>query len=296
MGSDSGEGEISRFEFDTQAEGYDLRTRLGEDAARAVADVVLGLGQEALDVSRPLVVLEVGAGTGEIGAWLARASTYTGFDASSRMLSAFETRLASSETTATLRVADANDPWPLADTSAEVVFFSRVLHLLDPRHVEQELRRVAGDDGLVVLAGRTQRDRSSRAAALRRMLWTALEDRGFSPRRGERRASSFFEEMVSRGAIRLPAREAATIEVVRSPLERLRAWRSKGGLGGLDLPRDERARVLDEVEARARQTWSRLDEPERSAEVYVVEGALLSRRNSGSRPRRFGCSGADSRS
>lgn len=269
--------DLSRFEFDSQAHDYDARTRVGDEAARMIARCVASLGREALGLSSAPSILEIGAGTGEIGLWLAVEGRYVGIDASKNMLAGFEARLGSVERAphAELHVADANERWPVREAAVDVVFFSRVLHLLDRRHVEAELARVAGPAGLVVLAGRTQRDRASKGAELRRMLWTALEDRGYSPRRGERRAEHFFEALALRGATRLPGRDAATIEVVRSPRARLEGWRNKGGLGGLDLPVDERARVLDEVEGWAARAWSDLDEPEHSLEVYRVEGAHL---------------------
>jgi ubiquinone/menaquinone biosynthesis C-methylase UbiE len=267
---------MSKFEFDSQAESYDARTQLGAETAHAIATSVGGIGRETLGASGPLTILEVGAGTGEIGIWLAREGEYTGFDVAGKMLEVFTRRLqepAHAGVRARLHVADASDPWPVDEATIDVVFFSRVLHLLEPTHVVRELQRVAKPTSVVVLAGRTQRDRDSIGAELRRMMWTALEDRGYSPRRGERRVERFFEDLPS--ASRIPRREVATLRIARSPRERLDAWRNKGGLGGLDLPADERERVLDEVERWAKEAFSDLDAPETSVESYALEGAVL---------------------
>ncbi len=268
--------DVSRFEFDSQARSYDRRTQFGDAAARTIAGAAASLARSELALVGPLVIVEVGAGTGEIGAWLAREGQYTGFDAAREMLQAFEARLgASGPVEATLHVCDANTRWPIEDASANLVFFSRVLHLLEQTHVESELRRIHAASGMVVLAGRARRDPDSVGSQLRRLMLTALEDRGYSPRRGERRSAHFFEELYARGAVRLPSREVATIAVVRTARERLDAWKHKGGLGGLDLHADERERVLAEVERWASETWPNLDEPETSYEVYCLEGVRL---------------------
>ncbi|MBK8940610.1 MAG: methyltransferase domain-containing protein [Polyangiaceae bacterium] len=261
--------DVSRFEFDTQAERFDARTRLGEGAAREIASAVL----EVAGVTEPRL-LEVGAGTGEIGEHFCRSCRYVGIDLSAAMLKELERRVSGITAPAapTLLVADANEPWPVPDGSVDVVFFSRVFHLLDPAHVARELERVRGSRGLTVLVGRTQRDRASVGARLRRQLLEALEDRGLSPKRGERGGGPLFDDLGARGR-RIERREVATIVVERSARERLESWRTKGGLAGLDLPAEERDAVLAEVEAWARRRWHDLEAKEASIEAYTLEGA-----------------------
>ena len=271
---------LSRFEFDSQASGYDARTQLGEGAARSIAAAVASLARGELRIARPLAILEVGAGTGEIGTWLAHEGAYTGVDASQGMLLGFKARLQDSGNPhAELYLADANKTWPAQDASTDLVFFSRVLHLLERDHVEAELHRIQGASGMVVLAGRTVRDQASVGSQLRRLMLTALEDRGYAPRRGERRAARLFDELSERAAVRIPSREVTTLTVRRSARQRLDAWRNKGGLGGLDLPEDERERVLAEVESWASRIWPNLDELETSEESYCVEGVFLPARS-----------------
>lgn len=144
--------------------------------------------------------------------------------------------------------------------------------MLDPAHVARELERVRGSRGLTVLVGRTQRDRASVGARLRRQLLEALEDRGLSPKRGERGGGPLFDDLGARGR-RIERREVATIVVERSARERLESWRTKGGLAGLDLPAEERDAVLAEVEAWARRRWHDLEAKEASIEAYTLEGA-----------------------
>lgn len=260
---------LSRFEFDSQAAHYDARTRLGEATARDVAQAVIELAQ----VPSPRL-LEIGAGTGEIGAHLCSSSRYVGVDVSAPMLAQLERRVASLPLTRRpeLLVADASGRWPVADASVDLVFLSRVFHLLDPAHVAGELERVRGPHGVTVLVGRTQRDHASIGARLRRQLLESLEERGLSPRRGEGRGRRLFDQLAARGR-RIERREVASVVVERSPRERLSAWRAKGGLAGLDLPADERAAILDELEAWAARQWPDLDAREASIEAYVLEGA-----------------------
>ena len=123
--------------FDEQAPRYDARVGLPESVSAAVARAVV----ERANVGAVDLVLELGAGTGEIGVCLDRLPIrYVGLDASAAMLDLF--RAKASPAAPSLIVADCDRPWPLPDGSVSVVFASRVIHLLQPGHVALEPERV----------------------------------------------------------------------------------------------------------------------------------------------------------
>ena len=89
--------------FDGQAEAFDRRAGLLPALCRQIAATVVELGGgETADL-----VVEAGAGTGEIGVWLAAQRRYVGFDLSSGMLRQFRDRLAGSTAGCLLVRADA---------------------------------------------------------------------------------------------------------------------------------------------------------------------------------------------
>ena len=96
------------------------------------------------------LVLEVGAGTGQIGQWfLTEPLRYLGFDLSAPMLDQFRQRIGSEGSDRILLVADANEQWPVQDATARVIFSSRAIHLL-------KLNRLILQFSLVGEAGRVR--------------------------------------------------------------------------------------------------------------------------------------------
>jgi SAM-dependent methyltransferase len=129
------------------------------------------------------LVIELGAGTGEIGQHLARLPVrYVGLDASAEMLRLFREKAV--DGTPSLVVADCNQPWPLPERSATVVFASRVIHLLDPEHVARETVRIARSGGYLML-GRVLREPHSIKQRLRRRRLELLAEAGTIARQGE---------------------------------------------------------------------------------------------------------------
>ncbi len=127
--------------FDAQATGFDRRAGLPAEAVEAIAAAVVA-------TATPVpggVLLEIGAGTGEIGVELARAAAmpYVGVDASLSMLARFRSRLHASSASArhgAIVQADADRLWPIGVGRARIVFMSRALHLLELGRVAAELR------------------------------------------------------------------------------------------------------------------------------------------------------------
>lgn len=266
------EGQISRFDFETQAASFDDRASMGEAVTVAAAEAIL----RHVGPSSSELLVEIGAGTGEIGVQLARRTEgYVGLDASAAMLEVFARRAAPSSPR--LLVADANARWPFEDGTVRGVFLARVLHLLDRPHVIGELERVAHARGLIVLLGRRVRERSAPAARLRRRLHELLEAMGYVPRRAEKDGTRLVDELLERGATRIEPEVVARRSVRTSYRIEFDAWRNKGGLAGLSLPSHVREEVLGELERWAAGEVSDLEADVEAKESYVLEGASLRR-------------------
>src|SRR5262245_26686959 len=125
------------FGFDDQADDFTERAGLPADAAASVARTI----RELVEPRRSDVILDVGAGTGEIGSELSKlAVRYVGVDVSRPMLSTFRSR-------ATGRLmlihADADRDWPLRSRTVRAILCSRSAHLLAAEHLVAESARVA---------------------------------------------------------------------------------------------------------------------------------------------------------
>ncbi len=257
--------------FDSQAEAFDRRAGLSEAVCQEIARKVL----EIAAVGPRELVIEIGAGTGQIGQWLGESARYIGFDLSSGMLKEFAPRMAASAADCVLVQADANQTWPLADGVARAIFGSRVLHLLDAEHVAAEAMRIALPASATLLIGRVERQADSVRARMAREMNERLRRRGLEPRRGEQRDRRLIEACSRRGAHPLPDVAVATWQTASSPRQSLASWRSLEKLGGQPLAPALRDEVLAELEAWAVDTFGSLDEPVQSEETYVLKTLRL---------------------
>ncbi|MFT5049251.1 MAG: SAM-dependent methyltransferase [Chlamydiales bacterium] len=245
-----------RFSFDHQAGAFERRTGVPQEAARRTArDLV-----EALLPSPTDLLLDMGAGSGELGCFLAvSAPNYVGVDLSLPMLRAFQGK--HSHTPFPLVQADADCPWPLRDGSVRAVLFSRSAHLMDLPHLLRELRRVAHPDGAWVVTGRVERDPMSMRSRLREQMLTLLAERlpdsrgvarrgaGPSAGRGRRRAQELEAALVETGAEVESPRVGGRWFVEDSLAGVLEDWRSKSGLAGRDVDAAVKHEVLSALEA-----------------------------------------------
>ncbi len=272
-GSGSGGMEGDPERFDAQAHGFDRRAGLPADAASAVARAVLETSAAGPDD----VLVELGAGTGEIGQHLIGSICYVGIDRSRAMLELFREKLTSADD-ARVRLSrtDANRPWPVADSSAAVVFASRVGHLLNAEHLLAELQRVCRSGGYF-LVGRVSRDPDGVKSRLRRQRGLLLQQRGVAPRDAKQATERAFGELVTRGAVRVEARSVTTWTASASAREILAAWGVVGAMGGRRLSAATRASVLAEVESWASSELGDLDAVALWQERYVLEGVRMSR-------------------
>lgn len=251
------------FTFDPQAADFDRRAGIPAGAAGDVATAV-----EELAAGRG-VLLDVGAGTGEIGSILARRLPYVGLDVSGPMLAVYRRKLGAGMG-AVLVLADAGKRWPIADAAVGTLFLSRAAHLLSPTHLVAEALRVTCPEGATLILGRVRREPGSLRAEMRRQMHRLLADHGVEGRGGERsrrRLTSAFEE---RGARVSPPREVASWPVVERAAESLEAWREKPGLAGRALEPEIRRDVLRRLERWARDAFGSLEVTHRGCERYEL--------------------------
>lgn len=256
--------------FDEQAASFDERTGIPREARARIADAVVAFIAEPARAT----LLEIGAGTGEIGAELVtRVGRYVALDASPAMLERFRARAPDAE----LVVGDALERWPVDE--ADLVFGSRSLHLLSADHLVAELERVARP-GTCLVAGRVKRDPASPQARLREELQRLLAARGLGGRRGEDRTAALVAACAARGWAPIPARVVASFARPWRASEALAAWAGKRGLGGADLDASDQRVVLAELRAWAVEQLGDLDASHDSVQAYTLEGAQCRKANS----------------
>jgi ubiquinone/menaquinone biosynthesis C-methylase UbiE len=251
--------------FDQQALRYDARAGLPASVGAAVAQAIVSrAGANADDL-----VVELGAGTGEIGGHLSRLPVrYVGLDASAAMLDVFRAKAAN--VSPSLVVADGNRPWPLSDGSATVVFASRVIHLLQPDHVVRETLRVCRPAGLLIL-GRVVRDRDGIAERLRRQRLELLTTVGVSARQGEAGTRRVIAGVVAHGGESLGRQIVAEWISETTPAAVIADWESLGRMGSVAVDPVTRAELLDALRHWGRAEFGDLDRPGASRERYAID-------------------------
>jgi hypothetical protein len=265
-------GPLDRVSFDEQAgEVFDSRAGFPPGVAERIAEAVLGY---AAVVPGELIV-EIGAGTGLIGHWLARSSArYLGLDSSLPMLKAFRPRLPGGGH-ASLLHADADQPWPVAGGTARVVFGSRVFQLLDPANLIREAYRVGHPDRAVLVQGTLARSPTSPKVLLRRQLHQRLRAYGLTPRPAGRLLQQVLERAASAGGTILPPLTVASWPHQVKPDDVLDEWRRKYSMGGVTPPAHVSAAILDELSAWVAGTYGAAGEIVTTEESYVLEGVQL---------------------
>jgi SAM-dependent methyltransferase len=263
-------GPVGRVSFDEQAATgvFDARAGFPEGVSERIADAV----RSYTDLRPGDLIVEIGAGTGLIGQWLARPPIrYLGLDRSRPMLDVFRSRAPDAD----IECADADQPWPVADHAARAVFGSRVFPLLDRRHLLREAKRVAHPDGAVLVHGTIRRDRDSPKDVLRRQMHERLRESGLEPRPAGRLLRRVFEDAAAGGAtILAPLPAARWVREVR-PLDVLDEWRQKYSMGGVTPPAGVHAAILADLERWAAERYANPADPVPTEESYVLEGVML---------------------
>lgn len=260
--------------FDGQAVDFDLRAGLPIGVARQVAAAVAELAPTGSGV-----ILDLGAGTGQLGEHLAHGrSRYLGIDVSGPMLAVFRRKLGAG---GALVRADAGAPWPIASGSVELVFLSRAAHLLPPAVLVEETLRVASPEGAVIVFGGVRSEPDSLRAVLRREMRRLLAEHGVEARRAGDSQGRLAAALEARGGEVLPVRTAASWSVVHRAGDALAAWRAKAGLGGRAVTPEVQDSVLRRLEDWIRERYGNLDVARDATERYELAAVRLPQRSDG---------------
>jgi hypothetical protein len=261
-----------RFGFERPVEGLGRRSGLPLVAVERIAKAIV-----ALAPSPTGQLLDVGAGTGEIGACLAYTPglRYLALDLSLPTLHRFEGRLHGEGGRALLVRADADRTWPIQGGSVRLFFLSRAAHLLRLEPLVDEAVRTAHPEGAWVILGRVRREASSIRATLRRALHRLLGESGVESMSGETAQHLLAAALANRGGTSMPPRVVATWTTVERPSDPLAAWRKKAALAGIPLPAPMRTEVLDRLEAWARRRYGDLEVAREVGESYELSAVRL---------------------
>jgi ubiquinone/menaquinone biosynthesis C-methylase UbiE len=255
--------------FDQQASHYDARVGLPEAVSAGGARAIV----EQANAGADDLVLELGAGTGEIGVHLTRLPVhYVGLDSSQAMLDVFRAKAVLDSSS--LIVADGNQPWPLPDGSAAAVFGSRVIHLLDPEHVVRETFRVCRSGG-VLLLGRVLREPDSLKERLRRRRQELLVEAGVSPRQGEAGTRRVIAGVVALGGESLGRQEVAAWSGETTSAQVIAGWETLSRMGSVFVDPVTRADILAALRHWGRSEFGDLDRPEAFRERYAIDVVRL---------------------
>lgn len=259
--------------FDAQAADFDRRAGLPAGAARRIAAAVMDLAPAGRGV-----LLDLGAGTGQIGEHLSRGSRgtgYVGLDLSGPMLAVFRRKLGGGSAGALVR-ANAATRWPVATGAAGLVFSSRAAHLLPPALLVRETLRVASPEGAVLVLGGVRTPPESLRAVVRREMRRLLSELGgVEPRRADASRRTLAEALAEHGGEVLPTVTAASWPVVHRAHDALAAWRAKSGLGGRPLAPEVQDEVLSRLEDWIRRRYGSLDVTGDATERYELVAIRL---------------------
>ena len=240
-----------------------------ERAKTAIARAIVsrsGVGADDL-------LVELGAGTGEIGLPLACLPIrYVGLDASVAMLRQFRAKAAGR--TPSLILADCDRAWPLRHGVAAVVFASRVIHLLDPEHVMREVLRV-GRPASHLMLGRVLREPDGIKERLRRRRQGFLVEAGITPREGTAGTRRVVALCQTAGAQPLGRWVVAEWTGETSPEEILAGWESLSRMGSIPVDPVTRDGIVAEVRSWARGELGDLHRPEPFRERYAIDVVRL---------------------
>lgn len=259
------------LQFDDQAGIYDKRTGLG-------ASVVKQIARSVADYCRSYddgLLLEVGAGTGEIGYFLQDIPLpYLGMDVSQGMLHQFRKRYETPQDVPQLVHTDANQHWPLEDQSVSVVFSSRAMHQLQHDHVVNELKRVCRPDAILIL-GNVKRDPQAVKTVMRKEMHKLLNQHGLQEKSGQSHRKQLFSTLHAQGAMRQSPITAARWTVNNTPIDSINSWKNVDGIAGLEVNEAFKHQLLDRLQQKCESLYNDLSQPVESEEKYELNAITL---------------------
>jgi SAM-dependent methyltransferase len=240
---------------------------------QATIETIIDLGQ----LQAGNLVLEIGAGTGQIGyGFRATALQYVGLDLSAEMLDQFRQRL-EGEPLERMRLVhtDGNQPWPVADGSTHAIFSSRAIHLMDLNHAADEVFRIAQPAGAVLLLGKVKRAKDSVKDLIKEAMQERLGETGFKGRRGERGQRQMLDLCCQRGATAIDPVQVGKWSVSSTPRQSIESWQEKEGLAGINPPEQVKQEILADLLDWAKATFGDLDRQIESQESYMIQGVKI---------------------
>lgn len=124
--------------YDQQASVFDQRVGLSLPRCKQVVATI----EQLCGFNQQATLIEMGCGTGELGLLLAaQFDHYIGMDLSLAMLKQYKSHDQSDSIP--LIQADGNATWPVANQQADIIFSSRAIHWIDPKHTVNEIYRIA---------------------------------------------------------------------------------------------------------------------------------------------------------
>ncbi len=258
--------------FDGQAKTFETRTGLSGATCQAIVKTAL----ELAEIKPGDSVVEVGAGTGQIGQCFApEPVNYLGFDLSEPMLAEFRQHLEYPRDNFQIVQGDAEQNWPVADGSTNLIFSSRTLHLLNLGQVVQESWRIANPERAVVLMGNVQRQKNSVKSQMRDQMQNLLAQNTLQGRKKKQLMRQLIALFTQRGAQVIEPVEVSRWQVVNTPRQSLESWQGKAHLAGIELAEGIKQDVLDRLQIWAEDKFGGLDQPIESAETYIFQGVRL---------------------
>lgn len=240
------------MDFDKQAPSYDRRVGLPPMVAEKIAQAVINLPSELTHLN----VLEIGAGTGEIGCEIARlVHSYVAIDNSPGMLKQFRQRCQEKKLSAKIIQADGNLHWPVEAGAVNLIFSSRALHLLNLEHIISELERLSLNAKLWLIVGKVQKAPGSIPDKMRKKMRQLLKQQGVSGRSGKRFKENLLQLLVGKGAEIRANIQVTTWEKAYAPVQSLASWRNKTGLAGVDITDETKTLILNQLEVWAKDYY-----------------------------------------
>lgn len=253
----------------TRAARFDRRSAPPARLRPAISDAVAAQAR----VRQGQRWLELGPGTGSVSVgFLRHPVRYLGLDQSAAMLGVFRARLPARPARAVLVQADANEAWPVATGTIDVVFAARAIHRMNLEHVAGEVLRVTDGRNATLLTGALHRPLDSVPAVMRSQMRAFLTESGFQGRDHDEAVTALVDALASRGWIPMAPTEGPRWSATGSPSDSMGSWEGQEGLAGLRIPPAVKASVLARLRVWAERHYGTLDARFSFEESYRISG------------------------